>query len=148
VQISLLSLETIMNRTIQYAQKGIYVLWLLQWTPKLDATHYTPRQWEKWVHAAYFGQVYYWIEGLTVVGYHFDPHFKTIPKTSWHSPGGEKMTGGGYVRRSKRHRTAMRGKILNLVNDFVPSQRYWWEGNGVKVPDAKLFIQRNDNSGH
>lgn len=98
VQISSLSLETIMHRTIQYAQKGIYVLWLLQWTSKLDGTHYTPRQWEKWVHAAYFGRVYYWVEGLTVVGYHFDPHLKTIPKTSWYSPGGEKMTGGGYVR--------------------------------------------------
>jgi competence protein CoiA len=36
VQISSLSLDTIMHRTIQYAQKGIYVLWLLQWTPELD----------------------------------------------------------------------------------------------------------------
>jgi competence protein CoiA len=58
VQISSLSIETIMQRTIQYAQKGIYVLWLLQWTPKLDAKRYTPRLWEKWIHAAYFGRVY------------------------------------------------------------------------------------------
>jgi competence protein CoiA len=70
VQISSLSLETIQQRTMEYARKGIYVLWLLQWTPKLDARRYTPRLWEKWIHAAYFGRVYYWIEGLTVVSYH------------------------------------------------------------------------------
>src|ERR1044071_9020644 len=40
VQISSLSIETIMRRTIDYFRKGIYVLWLLQWTPKLDAKRY------------------------------------------------------------------------------------------------------------
>src|SRR2546426_7526415 len=33
VQISSLSPETIAQRTRDYAIKGIYVLWLLQWTP-------------------------------------------------------------------------------------------------------------------
>jgi len=43
VQLSSLSPETIAYRTMEYARKGIYVLWLLQWTPKLDAKRYTPR---------------------------------------------------------------------------------------------------------
>ena len=46
VQISSLSIETIMRRTIDYYRKGICVLWLLQWTPKLDAPRYTPKHWE------------------------------------------------------------------------------------------------------
>jgi competence protein CoiA len=142
VQISSLSLDTILRRTIQYAQKGIYVLWLLQWTPDLDKPRYTPRLWEKWIHAAYFGRVYYWVERLTVVGYHFDPHFKTVPKCSWYSADGEKLTAGGYSRRSKRHRTPVRGAVLNLATDFVPRKRYWWEGGGLKVPDANLYLQR------
>jgi len=33
VQISSLSEDTIMRRTIEYAQNNMYVLWLLQWTP-------------------------------------------------------------------------------------------------------------------
>jgi competence protein CoiA len=73
VQISSLSVETIMRRTIEYHRKGIYVLWLLQWTPGLDGDRYTPRLWEKWVHAAYFGRVYYWISGLSVACYRFEP---------------------------------------------------------------------------
>jgi competence protein CoiA len=143
VQISSLSLETIMQRTIEYTRKGIYVLWLLQWTPELHARRYTPRLWEKWIHAAYFGRVYYCIEGLTVASYHFDPHFRSIPKTSWYSPKGKKMTGGGYSRRLKRHRTAVRDATLNLATDFVPRKRDWWEGNGLTIPAAKIFMHRN-----
>jgi competence protein CoiA len=145
IQISSLSIETIMQRTIQYAQKGIYVLWLLLWTPKLNAKRYSPKLWEKWIHAAYFGRVYYWTEGLSIVPYHFDPNHKSVPQKTWYSEDGKKMTGGGYSRRSARYRTAVGGEVLNLATDFVPMQRYWWEGNGVKVPDAKLFMHRQKN---
>jgi competence protein CoiA len=141
VQISSLSIDTIMQRTIDYFRKGIYVLWLLQWTPALDAARYTPKLWEKWIHAAYFGRVYYWTGGLTVVSYTFEPYLRSIRKKTWYSARGKKVTGGGYTLRSKRHRTAVRGEPLNLVTDFGPKERYWWEGNGVKVPDAKLFMQ-------
>jgi competence protein CoiA len=143
IQISSLSLETIMRRTIEYARKGIYVLWLLQWTPELDSPRYTPQLWEKWIHAAYFGRVYYWVEGLKVVSYHFDPHFKSVPQKTWYSADGKKMTGGGYSKKSKRYCTAVPGETLNLVRDFAPKERFWWEGNGIKVPDAKLFMERN-----
>jgi competence protein CoiA len=127
---------------MEYARKGIYVLWLLQWTPELNARRYSPRLWEKWIHAAYFGRVYYWVEGLTVVSYHFDPHFKSVPKKSWYSEDGEKMTGGGYSQRLKRHRTAVRGQTLNLATDFVPHNRDWWEGNDLTIPFAKLFMEK------
>jgi competence protein CoiA len=140
IQISSLSVETIMSRTIDYYRKGIYVLWLLPWTPKLDGKRYAPAVWEKWIHAAYFGRVYYWLKGLEVVSYHFEPSIKSIPRKSWYAEDGKKMTVGGYSRRLKRQRTAVRGRTLNLVADFVPKERFWWEGNGVKVPDAKLYM--------
>ncbi len=123
--------------------RRIYVLWLLQWTPALDAGRYAPKLWEKWIHAAYYGRVYYWIEGLTVASYRFDPHFKSVPRKTWYAEGGKKMTGGGYSRRSKRYRTPVRERTLNLATDFGPKQRYWWQGNGIRVPDAKLFMDRN-----
>jgi competence protein CoiA len=131
-----------MRRTIEYFRKGIYVLWLLQWTPKLDASRYTPALWEKWIHAAYFGRVYYWTEGLNVVAYRFESSFKTVPRKSWYSSDGKKMTAGGYSVRAKHQRTAIRGEMLNLASDFAPTQRYWWEGKGLAVPDAKLFIEK------
>lgn len=142
IQISSLSIETIMRRTIDYHRRGIYVLWLLQWTPKLESPRYTPRMWENWIHAAYFGRVYYWIEGVSVVSYHFEHSFKSVPKKTWYAEDGKKMTGGGYSKKLKRSRTAVRGRVFNLATDFAPKERDWWEGNGIKVPDAKLFMQR------
>ncbi len=142
VQISSLSAETIMQRTIEYGREGIYVLWLLQWTPKLDVPRYAPRQWEKWLHAAYFGRVYYWIEGLKIATYKFEPYHQIVPRKTWYSERGKKMTGGGFVRQSRRYRTPERGRTLNLLRDFVPRERFWWEGGGIKVPDAKLFVEK------
>jgi len=142
IQISSLSIDVIMHRTIEYHRKGIHVLWLLQWTPDLETAEYSPRRWEKWIHAAYFGRVYYWTEKLDVVSYAFEPTLKYVPKSSWYSKAGRRMTGGGYAKRSKRFRTPIRGRTLHLARDFVPRERYWWEGNGLKVPDAKLFMER------
>ncbi len=145
IQISFLSQATIMRRTIEYARKGIYVLWLLLWTPDLDRPGYRPAIWEKWIHAAYFGRVYYWHGGLSIIPYTFEPTLKSVPKTTWYSARGRMMTAGGYTRRLKRQRTAVRGEPLNLATDFGPQQRYWWEANGIKVPDAKLFMHRLRN---
>src|SRR5438105_1048164 len=49
VQISSLSPETVQQRTIEYAREGMYVLWLSQWTSKLDRKRYLPTIWEKWL---------------------------------------------------------------------------------------------------
>ncbi len=143
VQISSLSVETIMRRTIEYHRKGIFVLWLLLWTPSLESQRYSPTLWEKWLHTCYFGRVYYWIGGLTVVSYHFEPSLKSVPKKSWYSRDGEQMSGGGYTTHSKRHRTAVRGRTFNLATDFGPRMREWWGSGDMKVPDAKLFMERN-----
>ena len=142
IQISSLSEETIKRRTMEYARKGIYVLWLLLWTPDLAAARYAPRSWEKWIHTTYFGHVYYWIEELSIASYHFEPSLKSVPHKTWYSAKGKKITAGGYSRRSKRHRTAIRKATLNLVTDFVPKERDWWEGNGITIPFARIFIQR------
>jgi competence protein CoiA len=146
VQLSSLSIETIVQRTIDYHRKGIYVLWLLQWTPKLDAKRYAPRLWEKWIHAAYFGRVYYWTEGLSIVSYHFDPHLTSVPQKSWYSPKDKKITAGGYSRRSRRYRTAIRGRTFNLAADFGPRNRDWWEGKEITIPAAKLYVDRHRSS--
>jgi hypothetical protein len=56
------------------------------------------------------------------------------------------MTAGGYSQKSRRYRTAVRGETLNLATDFLPRERYWWEGNGLKIPDAKLFMHSDPDS--
>jgi len=148
VQISALSMESIIRRTAEYSRKGIYVLWLAQWTPYLDGVRYSPRLWEKWIHAAYFGRIYYWLEGLKVASYHFDPYFKNIPESSWYSDRGEQMSSRGYSRRSKRYRSPVRKRILSLVEDFLPKDREWWKGSDFVIPTSKLFMERISHGAH
>lgn len=146
VQLSRLSEDTIVHRTIEYARKGIFVLWLAQWRPALDKVRYSPALWEKWIQATYFGQVYYWLEGLTVIPYRFDRGFVTVPRTTWYSENGKKVTSGGYSRRSKRFRCAVRGETLNLATDFGPRNREWWDGSKMKIPFAKLYMHRGKSN--
>ena len=136
VQISEMGMEEIVDRTIWYHRKGIYVLWLLQWTPALDRERYSPRLFEKWIHAAYFGHVYYWTSGLNILPYHFEPVLKSTRAQSWYSKDGEVMRSRGYTRRLKRCRRAVPGEPLHLLRDFGPKERFWWEGGGIRVPDG------------
>jgi hypothetical protein len=76
------------------------------------------------------------------VSYTFEPSLKSVPKKTWYAENGRKMTGGGYTRRLKRSRTAVRGEMLNLAKDFAPKERFWWQGEGFAVPDAKLYMHK------
>ena len=138
VQLSTLSLETIAHRTSEYARKGIYVLWLAQWTPYLDAERYSPRLWEKWVHACYFGRVYYWKEGLCVLPYRFEPHYRETKNVRYEIS--RKQARGNLRRKSKRYRTPIREAARHIVNNFMKKDRDAWEGRIIKIGGAKLFI--------
>lgn len=95
-------------------------------------------------HACYFGRVYYWLKGLEVVSYSFEPRLKTVPRTSFCDKDGKKITVGGYAKRSKRYRAPIRGKTFNIATDFQREERFWWEGWGLRVPDAGLFTTRRN----
>jgi competence protein CoiA len=142
IQISNLSQEKIRARTTEYFKKGIAVLWLLPWTEELENPRYSPTHWEKWIHACYFGRVYYWLHALTVVSYHFEPTLKSTRAKTWYGRDGKERLFKGFTRRLHRTRTPVRGSSVHLARDFTPRQRYWWEGGGIKVPDAKLFMDK------
>ena len=108
VQLSALSIESIIYRTQQYHLKGMHVLWLAQRTDALNEEQYSIRPWEKWVHAACFGRVYYWLQDLTVMPYHFEAAYRSIPSEELYDGGHEVSVGGG-ARRLKRYRIPVPG---------------------------------------
>jgi competence protein CoiA len=140
VQISTLSPETIIHRTEEYTRLGIYVLWLLQWHPELNTTRYSPRGFERWLHATYFGRVYFWKQGLTVLPYHFHEHGKFVKSRRWHDERGRTRKAGGYRRISKRYKMPVCGKPLHLVHDFGKTTRRAWQSKALTVPECNLFM--------
>jgi len=139
VQISNLSLDDVIRRTREYTRRGIHLLWLAEWTSALDDERYSPRPWERWIHAAYFGRVYYWVGGTLVVPYHFEPFHLRVKESEWNGRGGKKLSAGGYSRRSMRYKTPVRGSTLDILRDFGPKEREYWQGRNIEIPRAKLF---------
>ena len=136
VQISNLTMSRIIERTEAYNDLGIYVLWMPLYDAKLNSGVYAPKFWEKWLHATYFGRVYYWIDGLSVIATHFNDCLLWVEGTNY---------GGGYNRKSTRYRTPKHGFGLNILNDFKSASREAWKGGEINVPKCKIWLERRDN---
>ncbi len=135
VQISNLTINRIIERTEAYSDLGIYVLWMSLFDNRLNKVPYAPKLWEKWLHATYFGRVYYWLEELSVIPIHFSEHLLWIEETEY---------GGGYNRKSKRYRTQEFGSTLNILNDFQFRSRSDWKIGSIYIPHCKLLIDSKD----
>jgi competence protein CoiA len=137
VQASSLDLERIAHRTKEYAAKGIFVLWLVPWRGSSLEKFYegddrfAPSVWEKWLHALYFGRVYYWREGAEVLPVHFDTHWLWVEATDW---------GGGYSLASKRFRKVKLSPNRVSISDMRGSDRPAWTGGKMSIPQSKLWI--------
>jgi len=140
VQLSALTIDQIVYRTIEYCRKGIYVSWLPVFSNKLQSKRYAPKLWEKWLHIAYFGRVYYWHSKLNIVPVHFGNHMIHVEERSWFEAGGYENFGGGYDKLSKRFKTPRLGKPVNLIKHFKPLNRNQTPTQIYTVPRSKLFI--------
>lgn len=137
VQISNLTMEQIIQRTKRYAKLGIFVLWLPLFNDLLTEDRYTPRQWEKWLHALNFGRVYYWQEGVRVAKVHFDDY--TIWVESWEGYDGR--GGGGYDKVSRRYKTpVIVNDNLSIVSSFRPTIRNEWSGGSIQIPPCRILL--------
>jgi len=141
IQRSKLSVNDITVRTTSYHRAGIAVLWVGLPKGDLFEDQYSPSAWEKWVHGAYFGRVYYWHSGQSFYAVHFGPYSIHVESRSWYEDGYE-QSAGGYDRISRRWRTPLHGKLVHLSQHFQRSARQAWSGGTVHVPQCTLFTDR------
>jgi competence protein CoiA len=128
VQISALTMDQIVYRTSEYAKQGIYVLWLALHQAALEEKRYSPRAWERWVHAAYFGRVYYWVQGLEAIPYHLGECIEFVESC-------------GYRKLFKRFRVPKKGRTVSLADSFLPRHRaVEWRSRRIVVPESRLLI--------
>ena len=140
IQISRLDLADVARRTASYHSKNISVLWLALYSSELHSDRYSPKAWERWLHAAYFGRVYYWRDPK-VIPVHFSDYSTHVPtKTFWKD--GWEHTAGGYNRISKRWRTPELGAEVEIHRDFVSSVLKPFSGGFVEAPLRTVFIDK------
>jgi len=130
VQLSSLSLERIRYRTAEYARRRIYVLWLPLYMTALKGELYQPRPWERWLHAAYFGRVYYWLEGLQIMPVHFRDYYASMRGRT-----------RDYEKLSQR-KVPLAGRVVDLIDDFKPVQREAWANKYISIPPSRLLMDK------
>jgi competence protein CoiA len=141
IQRSAVSVNDIVARTKNYHRLGVTVLWVGLPNADLSSQQYSPRAWEKWAHAAYFGRVYYWESGQAFRVVHFDPYLIHVPESTWYEDGSE-QSAGGFDRTSRRWRTPRVGVPVLLSRGFQRIVRSSWSGGAVDVPECTLYIDR------
>jgi competence protein CoiA len=143
VQKSRLSVDVITQRTANYHKLNIAVLWIALPNPDLRTDKYSPSAWEKWVHAANYGRVYYWQSGQKLSAVHFGEHKLYVESTSWFESGGNQRSAGGYYKSSKRYRKPLHGQDVEISKAFAVSLRPTQYAQGtIIVPPCRLFLDR------
>ena len=128
VQLSNLSLTRIQYRTAEYARKGIYVLWLPVQMTAFKRELYLPSPWERWLHVAYFGRVYFWLEDVRILPVHFRDYRASV-----------KGRTRDYQKLSRK-KIPIKGNVVTLTDNFRPVSRQAWSGGRISIPPAKLFV--------
>lgn len=129
VQRSNLSVSMIQERTSRYAAMGVAAIWVCVQPPP-RGKRCSPSAWQKWLHAAYMGRVYYWKHADTLVPVHYSSHYLWVEETDW---------GGGYSKRSKRYRSPNKGNHVSIGVDFSRVRRAAWDGGTVSIPACVLY---------
>lgn len=141
VQRSKLSVRSITARTANYHTLNIAVLWIALPSSDLSTNKYSPSAWEKWVHAANYGRVYYWQSGQLLTPVHFGEHKLYVESSSWFESGGEERSAGGYYRSSKRYRTPALARNVEISKAFRMALRTTRYAQGtIIVPPCRVYL--------
>ena len=136
MQRSELSPASIARRTRIYAAMGIHVLWMPPYEDDLiEGQRYAPHYWEKYLHALYFGRVYYWLHGAIILPVRFDEFRVGIAYHRWYDRAKEMWVDGRY---SKRYRTPAFLEQVNIT-DLQAVTRGPWQSGAFSLPAARLW---------
>ncbi len=132
IQRSTIDVRMIRQRTESYTKLGIFLLWMIpeshptsSYDADINSEVHRFKEWEAYLHAMYFGRLYYWQGGAHVRAVHFDPFERYVEETEWYEPGGELRMEGGYYRTPKRLRklAPFEGGLFHLADDFYPKKK-------------------------
>ncbi|HGN1705466.1 MULTISPECIES: competence protein CoiA [unclassified Providencia] len=135
IQKSTLTPEIIVKRTEAYTKKGIYILWIALADERINKYSYIPKWWEKWLHAAYFGRLYYWEHLDYVIPVSFGDVQTYVEETSW---------GGGYMKTLKRYKRPIQHSPVSIVESFTPAFGKAWSYGSFQIPNRLIFTQRKE----
>jgi len=150
IQKSTIPIDEIRKRTEQYSKLGIAILWIipggypkLLYHEKTSAFYHRIKEWELYLHALYFGRVYYYAGVNKVRAVHFETVTLRKESAEWYDSDGELMSVEGYDYKAKRLKTinALENE-LSIDQDFKISYRNSFYSKNWIIPQSKIYIDR------
>lgn len=148
IQNSKISIDEIYRRMSLYTQKKIYVLWVI---PISNGPKQIYREnegvfvhrllaWEKYLHALYFGNIFYWHSQDLVTSYHFDKFKIYKEHNEWYSSTGDLESAGGYDYTAKALKTVKEyPDALSISKDFQPIIREEFYTDKWKIGKFRIY---------
>ncbi|OGP68524.1 MAG: hypothetical protein A2031_06420 [Deltaproteobacteria bacterium RBG_19FT_COMBO_43_11] len=165
IQKSNIDLNDILRRTKQYTKLGIHLLWVspdnmpnsLSFVEDEDIYIWRPKEWQKFLHAMYFGRIYFWQHDAFVMPIHLNQYeyYKEpgnwvddfyeaegidLEGTSWHDENHPNADYGGCWKTSKTKKVVMCGKSVHIANSFNGTFRSAFNIKNWSLPSAKIWI--------
>jgi competence CoiA-like predicted nuclease len=137
VQVSDLSLEIIKRRMQRYTQLGIYVLWILPRQEEIiEGGRYRAKDWMRFLHQLYFGHLYYYETGETVVPVSLNTLARGGGDYHWFSSK-EEWVAHGRPQRLKQYKNVHLHKSVNITAFYTRKRRPWKD-----CPAATLWMHK------
>lgn len=142
VQKSSLSIKRIIKRTQQYSLRGGHILWIVPLEEELGEKDFRPRLFERYLHAMYYGKVYYWCrgQGTIVTPVHYGTAERYIEESRWFESDGTERVEGGYFKPYLRVKKPMYGQSIDLTT-FIADTRKKFDHKNQKlsIPQCKIY---------
>ncbi len=167
IQNSSIEINEIERRACCYFKLGVNLLWVI---PEREPKDYIdtddgkklihrPKEWQKYLHAMYFGKLYFWQEEAFVSPVHMEPYKyyvepgnwiddfyddigESLEGTYWHDENYDGADYGGYHKTSSTKKEVLYPEkhILHLAEDFVSSKRKPFNSPNWSIPESLLWI--------
>ncbi len=144
-----ISINDIERRSSYYKWLGINVLWLIPhnspkliWRDGQEEWVHRLKSWEKYLHAIYYGRVYYWNGGLSVLPCHFGNFQIWVKESEWYDEDDEYRQEGGYYSNARTLKKPIMypGGPLNIAEDFAPKARSRFDSKNWSVPECNIWF--------
>jgi competence protein CoiA len=139
MQISAIFPDEIAYRTRCYANKNIWVLWTIPYHNTISGfVPYNTRVWERYLHALYFGRVYYWLGGARLLPVHFEPYAQDNRLEEYYDEGEQKVK----LRVKHTYSPVLRNVDLGepvAITDLQPVTRRAIRLGKFDLPSAQLW---------
>lgn len=132
IQRTTIDIDDILRRTAEYAKLGIYLLWIIplkepeaKWHEGEEAFVYRIKEWERYLHAMYYGRLYFWQEEAFVIPYHFGAFEIRVEESQWYDEYGQEQYAEGYSYTAKSLKLPIRypERKLHIAEDFGAEER-------------------------